>query len=164
MLGRGDIDEIQDEVKLPFGMNKIVGSLVKQLEKQMNELNGENGVPRGIKIRVARNNPQGNQVVQRSPVKKIDVVEVSNEENRRRMGLPKVEVESKVRRLADRIVYEIETPGVKAKTDVVVTELASGLEIKAYSKDKCYVKFIPLKVEIIEYYVEKEKVFLEIEG
>ena len=28
-------------MKLPFGMNKIVNSLVKQLEKQMNEMDGE---------------------------------------------------------------------------------------------------------------------------
>ena len=78
--------------------------------------------------------------------------------------MPKVEVESKIKRLGNTIIYEIETPGVKIKGDVVLTELATGLEIKAYSKNKCYVKFIPLKVEVIQYSVEKEKVVVEIRG
>jgi len=38
------------------------------------------------------------------------------------------------------------------------------LEIRAYSDDKCYVKFIPLKVELISYSVRSEKVFVEIRG
>ena len=105
------------------------------------------------------------QVVQKMPEKKVtNAPVVSREENERRMGLPKVEGESRVKRLSDTIIYEIETPGVKKKDSVVLTELASGLEIKAYSKDKCYVKFIPLKVEVIEYYIEKEKIIIEFKG
>ena len=167
MLGRNDSgDKVQEELKLPFGMNKIVNSLVKQLEGQLGNLDmGDGqGLPRGVKIRVARG-PQMGQVVQKAPEKKvIDMPVVSDEENERRMGLPKVDVESKIKRLGNSIVYEIEAPGVKKKDDVVLTELASGLEIKAYSKDRCYVKFIPLKVEVVEYYVEREKVVVEIKG
>ena len=167
MLGREDnIKNIQNDLNLPFGINKIMGSLVKQLEKQMNDLNGENpsGIPRGFKIKIATGQPQMKQVIQGEPKKIEEVPKISEEENSRRVSLPKVKVESKVRRLADRIVYEIETPGVKKNTDVVVTKLASGLEIKAYSKDKCYVKFIPLTVEVIEYSVRDEKVFVELKA
>jgi hypothetical protein len=67
-----------------------------------------------------------------------------------------------MKRLADRIVYEIITPGVKSKKDVAVAELATGLEVKAYSRNKCYVKFIPLKVEVIGYYLKNERLFLEL--
>jgi len=166
MLGRNDSSgKVQEELKLPFGMNKIMSSLIKQLEGQLGNMdfgNGE-GAPKGIKIRVARG-PQMNQAVQETPKKTVSTANVSNEENERRMRLPKVEGGSKVKRLADTIIYEIDTPGVKRKNDVVLTELATGLEIKAYSKDKCYVKFIPLKVEVVEYYVEKEKVVIEIKG
>lgn len=169
MLGRNDSNErVQEELKLPFGMNKIMNSLVKQLESQLGNMDMGNGqgLPRGVKIRVARGPMPGmNQVVRRVPDKKvIEMPVVSDEENARRAGLPKVEVESRIKRLGDIIIYEIEAPGVKKKGDVVLTELATGLEIKAYSKDKCYVKFIPLKVEVIEYYVEKEKVVVEIRG
>mgnify|MGYP001197876476 CR=1 FL=1 len=166
MLGRMDSGEqVRAEQKLPFGMDKIMNSLVKQLESQLGNANfGEGGLPKGVKIRVARAPMQNGQVVQKAPVKKVEVPVVSDEENERRAGLPKVEVEAKILRLADTIIYEIDAPGVQEKADVVVTALASGLEIKAYSRDKCYVKFIPLKVEVVEYYVKKEKVFVELRG
>jgi HSP20 family molecular chaperone IbpA len=163
MLGKNDsAHRIEDELKLPFGMNKIMNSLVKQLEKHLGSMDIEEGkMPKGIQIRVARGPGQ-----MRQSIKKPDNILpiVSREESDRRVGLPRIEVESKVRRLGDSVIYEIETPGVKKKDDVVLTELATGLEVKAYSKDKCYVKFIPLKVEVVRYSVEKEKVFVEIRG
>ena len=167
MLGRNDSGEkVQEELKLPFGMNKIMNSLVRQIEGQLGnvDMGDGQGLPRGIKIRVAhpRRADVRSQVSEVRQELKMPVV--SNEENERRMGLPKVEGESKVKRLSDTIIYEITAPGVKKKDDVVLTELASGLEIKAYSKNKCYVKFIPLKVEVVEYYVEKERVVVEIKG
>ena len=166
MLGRNDSnDRIVEELKLPFGMNKIMNSLVKQLESQLGgmDLGDGDGMPKGVKIRIARG-PQMNQVVREMPEKKVNVPNISNEENERRAGLKKVEVESRIKRLGNTIIYEIEAPGVKRKEDVVLTELASGLEIKAYSKDRCYVKFIPLKVEVIAYSVEKEKVVIELKA
>jgi len=164
MLGRDDSGGgMRVEPKLPFGMEKIMSSLVKQLEKSMGDMNVE-GMPKGVRINVVRGNPQMRQVVQEAPKKKVEVVKISDEESERRMGLKKVEAESKVRRLADRIVYEIDAPGVVRKDDVVLTELATGLEIRAYSEDKCYVKFIPLKVQVLRYSVEKERVFVELKS
>ena len=167
MLGRNDSGEkVVEELKLPFGMNKIMNSLVKQLESQLGgmDLGDGQGIPRGVKIRVARGPGMG-QVIQKMPERKVmDVPRVSDEENERRAGLPKVEVESRIKRLGNTIIYEIETPGVKKKGDVVLTELATGLEIKAYSRDKCYVKFIPLKVEVVAYDVRDQRVIVEIRG
>ena len=169
MLGAtDDLGKIAGELKLPFGMEKMMGSLIKQLEKQMGSMNfeGADGMPKGIKIKIARN-PQMNQMGQmmrQKPRVQDSIPKISEKENRRRMTLPKINVDSKVKRLSNTIIYEIETPGVKKKEDVVLTELATGLEIKAYSNDKCYVKFIPLKVEVIQYYVNQEKVFVDIKG
>jgi HSP20 family molecular chaperone IbpA len=166
MLGRDDSEErIQEDMRLPFGMEKMVGSLIRQLEKQMNNLDlGEGqGMPKGIKIRVARGPPM-RQISKVPEKRRIVETFVSPEENERRISLPKVNAESKVRRLADSIIYEIEAPGIRKKEDVVLTELATGLEIKAYSDKKCYVKFIPLKVEVARYSVGAEKVFIELRG
>jgi len=164
MLGRNDSGGgMKVEQKLPFGMEKIMGSLVKQLEKSMGNMNIE-GMPKGIRINVVRGNPQVKQVVQKESREKVEIPNVSAEETERRLGLRKVKAESRVRRLADRIIYEIDAPGVQEKKDVAVTELATGLEIRAYSGDKCYVKFIPLKVELISYSVRSDKVFVEIRG
>jgi len=166
MLGRNDSSErVVEELKLPFGINGIMNSLVKQLESQLGNMDlGEGcGLPKNVKIRIARG-PQMRQIVQEEPEKIDEVPIISGEENNRRASLQREEVKSRVRRLADRIIFEMETPGVKKKKDVVITKLASGLEIKAYSKDKCYVKFIPLTVEVIEYSVRDEKVFVELKA
>ena len=167
MLGRDDsVGKLQNEVKLPFGIEKIMNSLVKQLEKQMGNIDFNNNqkMPKGIKIQIARGFPQMKQVVREVPQKKETLLKVSDKENERRRILPKVDAESKIRRIADTVIYEIKAPGIQKKENVVLTELATGLEIRAYSKNKCYVKFIPLKVEVLEYYVEKEKVIVEIRG
>ena len=168
MLGQDDSGErVQEELKLPFGVEKVMSSLVRQLEKQMGNVNFNNGqgMPKGIKIQIAKGVPQmGQPVGEESQQKKKILPSISSEEAKRRMGLPSVEVGSKMRRLADTIIYEIEAPGIKKKEDVVLTELATGLEIKAYSKDRCYVKVIPIKVEVIRYHIEKEKVIVELRG
>ena len=169
MIGREDSSgEVREELKLPFGMGRMVESLVKQLEKQMNNIDGmdgrpQAGVPKGFQVRISSGKPQARQqVVRETP--KIEVSDISEKEENRRNGLPKADAKSRVRRLADRIIYEIVAPGVRSKGDVVVRELATGLEILVYTKDKCYVKFIPLKVEIIGYSVRDEKVFVEIKN
>ncbi len=164
MLGRDDFGkEIQQELKLPFGMGNIVNSLVKQLEQEMNGQISSNG-SKGFKIKIAMGQPQMRQPVRKEPKRIEKALEVSEREVERRANLPTVEVESKIRRLADRIIYEIEAPGVQTKKDVVLVKLASGLEIKGYSSDKCYVKFIPLTVEIIGYSVENGKIFVELKA
>jgi hypothetical protein len=169
LLGRSDSGErVQEELKLPFGMNKIVNSLMKQLENQMNTGNSENA-PRGFKVKISTGNPQIRQIAQgetpETPDKtKEEAPKISQKQMEEWGDLPRVEAESKVRRLANSIIYEIKTPGVRTKNNVVITELASGLEIRAYSKDKCYVKTIPLKVEVIEYHLEKDRLFLELKG
>ena len=77
-------------------------------------------------------------------------------------GLPRKEAESNVRRLSDRIVYEVSVPGVKSKENVVISKLENGIEIKAYSNDLCYVKTIPLNSEIIGYKIKDGILFLEL--
>jgi len=46
----------------------------------------------------------------------------------------------------------------------MITELETGIEIRAYSKDKCYIKVIPLKVEVLNWRVGEEMVFVEFKG
>ncbi len=168
MLGKNDsMPNIAGDLKLPFGLGKMVNSLVKQLEQQMNNSNlGENieGAPKGFKIKVSTGMPQMKQVVKEASPEVSISDNINPKESERRMKLPRVDAESRVRRLGDRIIYEIETQGVKSKKDVVLTKLATGIEVKAYSKDKCYVRFIPLTVEIVGYFVKQNKVYVELKA
>lgn len=169
ILGKDDNLSLNNEMKLPFGLNKIMGSLVKQLEKQLGELdeNGGEKMPKGFRIQISRGSPQVQRVM---PTKDVNEkseepkAEVGERELNRRKGLPRVEAPSVVRRIDDKIVYELSVPDVKKKEDVVLSRLEQGIEIKAYSKDKCYVKTIPLKVEVLGYSVRKEKLFVELKG
>lgn len=162
LLGRDDgFDGFQfGEIKLPLGLNKLVDSLVKQLEKQMNNVNfGDlpKTMPQGFKIKISTGRLQEDDTKEEKP-------KIPEKEVKRRVKLPKVDASSKIRRLSDRIVYEIDVPGVKMKKDVELDELASGLEVRAYSKNKCFVKFIPIKGEIINYYLGGGKLFVELKA
>ena len=158
ILGKDDaIDLFGNQIKLPFGMGKIIGSMIKQLEKQLNE--GEK-LPRDFKIKIT-SGPQ-KQILRESKNPKI-INPFSKEEFEKKARLPKVEADSKMRRLSDRVIYEIEVPGVKSEKEVLLTELVSGFEVKAYSNEKCFTKFIPF-TEIIGHYVKNEKLFIELQA
>jgi len=169
MLGSDDIieKEIANEIKMPLGLNKLMNSLMKQIEKEMGEIGSvQNGMPKGFKIQISTGRPQIKQLpVQNKPEElKINMYRASPGEMARREKLERTDAESKVRRLSDRIIYEISVPGVKSKSDVVITKLEEGIEIRAYSKDKCYVKVIPLKIEILGWYLKRDVLFVELKG
>ena len=76
-------------------------------------------------------------------------------------ALPKEEPQTTVRRLTDRIVYEIELPGVE-KDNLVITKLHNSIEIKAFSKDKTYFKLLPVSFHILGSKLEEGKLVLEL--
>ncbi len=161
LLGKEDSDVFRNEIKLPLGMNKLLDSLMKQLEKQLTDINQNpnNGLPKGFKIKISTANPGFKQVVEEKKPKNNNLIDESIKE---RLNLPKVEASSKVKRLGDKLIYEIETPGVKSPKEVIVSQLESGIEVKAYSKDKCFTKIIPLNVELLQYFVKDNKLILEL--
>lgn len=75
--------------------------------------------------------------------------------------LPKAEPSTKVRRLTDRIIYEIDLPGVQEK-DVIISKLQNSIEIKAFTKDKAFFKLIPINLPILKHRLEKGKLILEL--
>lgn len=175
----GETDEIQmqqslNDLQLPFGFNGIIGSLMKQIEKEMSNIDfGEDASrPKGFKIQISTGaNPQiGQKKVQPvSQTKTVRSVEsfndkVSEEELERRRKLKEVAAKSTIRRLPEGLIYEIEAPGVEAKKDITLTKLEQNLELKAYSDDKCYVKKLPLKVEILGMAIKNGKIFLRLKG
>jgi hypothetical protein len=189
-FGRSDRiaeDFFKDDTSILGGsLGKIMNSLMKQLEKQMNDMEKEtdsldtphtpNITPRGFKIQISTGKPiikeingtgfadsEGLNDSEEQTIKtsKISSPRISKEEIERRSRLPKTEAESNVRRLGDKLVYEISVPGVNSKKDILVTKLEESIEIKAYSHDRCYVKTIPLKLEIIGYALKDETIFVE---
>ena len=168
MLGLNDeVEKAFSQSGLPFGLQGMIGGLMKQLEKELSSMDGNKpAMPKGFKIQISQGLPPNMQVMnQNSKIEKKEVApKISIEENTRRAKLPKIEAKSSVRRLPEGIVYEIETPGVISKKDVAFAKLENAIEIRAYSKKKCFVKSIPLKADISGIEVEDGKVLVRFKG
>ncbi|MEK6918894.1 MAG: zinc ribbon domain-containing protein [Nanoarchaeota archaeon] len=70
--------------------------------------------------------------------------------------LPKEEAKSKVRRIGEKLVYEIEVPGVKKLDDIIINKLEESIEIKAFSDKTSYWKNLPVTLPITKYKLSKE--------
>jgi len=168
MLGQNDEVEQQvaNEIKLPFGMNGIFNGLIKQIEKELAGMENSQA-PKGFKIQISAGKPKIQNLSKhpvRNTIRTIAVEEVNEAEKARRMELERVEAKSHIRRLPEGIIYEIDAPGVKSVKDVVITQLEESMEVKVYTAKRCYVKSIPLKLNIVDFSVKPNKVLLRLQN
>ena len=171
LLGRTDSiqnmnSSSENQSNLPFGLDKIMGGLIKQLEKELSGIDNQNKIPKGFNIRIQTGFPNQNQINKQQDILKETIKNpvLTEKESTRRQKLPRQEAKSKVKRLSDKIIYEINAPGIKNKEDIIITKLEQGFEIKAYSKDTCYTKTIPLQIEILGYTIEDNKLIVELKN
>ena len=122
----------------------------------------ENGIP-VIRVKSFGNIPELREEEKKiKQLAKQPKIEINKEQAKKLAKLPRQEAESKVRRLSGKVIYEIEIPGVKNLKDVFVNELENSIEIKAFSKDKAYFKFLPVALPLLKYALKKEKLILEL--
>jgi hypothetical protein len=135
-----------------FGMtdkmiNSIMKSLMRNLEKQMKSLDPEvQTSPGGIKIKFGI--PQDEKKVKKEKRRVI-----TEEQVERMSQLPRGEAKTNVRRLSDKIIYELKTNGISSVDDVFVSKLENGYEVKAIGKKKVYVNSIPVNLPLKGYSV-----------
>ncbi len=89
-------------------------------------------------------------------------IKISEERAREIAKLPREEAETKVRRLSNKIIYEISLPGVNSTKDIVINKLENSIEIKAFSKDRVLFKLLPANLPIIKHSLKDEKLILEL--
>lgn len=188
-LGKRDIENFDmDGIKLPFGFNTVFKKLMREMDHQFKELDKELGkekmrkVATGpsikksgisinissgagkpvIKVRSFGNAPKFKEMERqiRPASKKMPVI--SEEKAKKLAKLPRQEAESKVRRLSGKLIYEIDLPDVKSIKDVIVNQLENSIEVKAFSKDKAYFKFLPVNFPLLDYRLSKGKLILEL--
>ncbi len=181
MLGKTDTESFE-EMKLPTGLNMIFNSLMKNLSKQMNELDRKKkpvfkkpfnkGVsisistsgnsPPEIKINSFGNALGLNQKQQTQKRIQNKVLNNVSEENFKKFSnLPREEPLTNIRRFSDKVVYEIDLPKVNSMKDISIVKLENSIEIKALGKNKVYSKLIPIALPIVNYEFSKEKLVLE---
>lgn len=86
----------------------------------------------------------------------------TNEARENFQKLPKKQPETNVRRFSNKVVYEIEIPGVESIKDISVNQMENSIEIKAVSKKDAYEKIIPIGLPISRYGFSKGKLVLEL--
>jgi len=183
MLGKNDF--LSPEIGMP-GFNNLFNSIMKDFGSQFSTIerelrnNLENGPKqnkRGISISISTsgNNPPKirinklngepiNQVEKKTTVKKRkDVLSsLSEEKSREFLALPQEEPLTQIRRLSNKVIYEIELPGVKSLKDISIMQLEKSIELKAVAKNKAYKKIIPIDFPIQKYKLSKDKLILEL--
>lgn len=187
LLGKNDFT--YEEMKLPMGFNTLFNSLLKNLNKQIDEFEEvkkekksrvkKGGI--GISIYTSGDKPPEIRVTSFGNIPKFKEKEKQIKENIKRVknlpqtsskkfsGLPKKEPETNIRRFSNKIVYEIKMPEVKSIKDVSIIQLESSIEIKALAtprrkKKYVYYKIIPVNLPIKRYNLSKEKLVLELDA
>ncbi len=176
MLGKNDINNFE----MPgFGLtgnifNKMIGNAMKMIENEMQKgvKEAEMPVPRtkfqlyinGKKIPINQGNVKVIKKQKKAPLKRQSLNKEFSGENQKKFAeLDKCEPETRVRRLADRIIFEISMPGVKSTEDISIRNLENSIEIKAIAKEKAYYKIISISLPVMDYYLDKDILVLELE-
>lgn len=123
-------------------IGSIFNSLMKNLESQFQNMPEMQAAPNGITIKVGA--PQQN-------TQKIKKKSLTQDQVKRMTGLPRVEAKTDVRRLTDRVVYELKTSEIESIDDIFVSKVESGYEVKAIGKKKIYVNTLPVNLPLKSY-------------
>jgi HSP20 family molecular chaperone IbpA len=181
LLGKNDFTPIRNELKMPMGLNAIINSMMKSMSKEFEQLDStlpKEGKPKGVKKdgisisistfgdgppKIKINNSGNNQKVEAKKIiekKKEDTF--TKERIKKFASFEKEEPKTNVRRLANKVIYEIEMPGVKEIDDISILKLENSIEIKAVGEKKAYKKIIPINLPIINYDLSEGRLILEL--
>jgi len=184
MLGKDDyINQPQDGIDSLFGgisgnmLNKMLGSAMKMLEKEMKKEATKQQKNPNLKsnFRLSINGKeinlnQGNFMQQpktpapKKPIKEVKPIRFTKEKQKKFVKLKKLEPQTHIRRLSNKVIYEIKLPTVQSIKDVSISRLENSIEIKAIAKTKAYHKLIPISLPITSYNLSKGKLTLELEA
>jgi len=168
-------------------IDKMFSGVVKMLEKELKNTNlNQNQTPNnqnmplrpkthlqlfvngkkinldGMKINNVNN--QTTKTPAKKPTKILPSTYLNKEDSQKFSKLPREEPKTNIRRLSDKIVYEIEMPDIKSLKDISIVKLESSIEIKAVGKDKSYSKVIKIGLPLVDYYLEEGKLVLELDS
>lgn len=169
MLGRDDV-RFEDQMSFSDSfMEKMFNSAMKVLEKQMKNLGNEMNNQKGQK----KNNPglnvqffvNGEKISSDGEIKTEEPIKINNNISKDKIKklseLPRYEPKSKIKRISDKVIYELVVPGVNSIDDVLINQLESSVEIKALSKDKVYLKNLNVNLPILKYQLVNNSLIIE---
>ena len=169
-LGRDDFPrakDIQSNMQ-NFGItDKILNSLMNQVMKSfgnmqnIKDINQENAkieqIPNGIKISLGI--PQ--QAKPRKERTQLIKKEITEEQMKKLSALPRTAAKTKIKRLSDKVIYELAAPGIESPNDVFISKLENGYEIKAIGKKKIYTNSLSIDLPIRGFSLTDNKILVE---
>lgn len=184
MLGRNDFMPSMNEIRLPMGFNALFNSILRNLNKEFNEQLNKNyfqtdekpkktkreGVSISIstfgdgppKIKVTQLGEKPRLEVRDEIKEKIKQNTFTKEKIKKFANLKREEPKTNIRRLSNKVIYELEMPGVKTMDDISIIKLENSIEIKALSRNKAYAKIIPINLPITNYVLSEGRLILEL--
>jgi len=170
MLGKNDFIEEKDfnnnfldgfSEKM---INSMIGSVMKMLEKEMKNIQ-EKQPKTNFKLMINGKEfvfDKKNTVEKKEPsMKRMEFEEGKLKDF---IKLPKMEPKTNLKRIGDKIIYEIEIPEVKSMNNIIINKLENSIEIKALGKKKAYVKIIPVSLPVLNQKLFEGKLILELNG
>jgi len=144
-------------------ISSIVSSLMKNLDQQMRgaEKSNISSMPRNIKIKIGVQPLQNNKQQRRAPRHDFSISKISEQQLQKMSSLPKTQAKTNIKRLGNKVIYELDTPGIESVRDIFVSKLESGYEIKALAKNKVYVNSLPVNLPINSFTLDKDRLFIE---
>lgn len=176
MLGKNDsINEMMPFHPLLNGfsgkiINKMFGSAMRMLEREMQKemqkenKNTEKSSRTNFKLMINGKEVKFSNLkqIQKNSEKLAPRMDFEDEQVKYFTKLPKKEPKTSLRRIGDKIVYELKIPGVKSPKDVIVNKLENSIEVKAIGKTKAYFKVIPINMPVINQVLSDGKLVLEL--
>lgn len=145
-------------------LEQFMNSAMKMLAKELKNTETKpeiRSLPNGIKIRIGT--IPNNQIIPEKKQKKQDIFEksISAEQLQKMSSLPRTEAKSKIRRLSDKIIFELAAPGVSSVNDIFFNKIESGYEVKAIGKNKVYVNSLPVNLPLKQFSIDEDKLLIE---
>jgi len=187
MLGRSDLNSaqtpsVQNNPGFPGSnsfmdkmLSGVIGNMMKMVEKEMQNSVKRDSTPKinnnpnlqlfinGKKVNLS--NADGGDIEPKKQKKeKITLPMPSAEIIKRSAKLPRKEAKTKLTREDDKIIYEMESPGVNSFENVLINKLEDSFEVKTFAKDQVFFKNIPIKLPLVRAYFGEGKLFLEFQA
>jgi HSP20 family molecular chaperone IbpA len=169
-LGKNDFDNNMDSMFNNLPVNKIFRAAMKMTEKMMKEMESKeapkehNDANMDIQFFI-----NGKRVAPQKGVRPARVPtpprrEFPREKAEKISQLPKKEPASKMMRMGEKIIYELDVPGVETIEDILINRLESSIEIRALTKDHVYSKTLNINLPILRYKLSNGSLTLELQA
>lgn len=174
MLGENDLEEFDNMMENSFlgkMMGKMFENTMKMLEREMQkEMHRKQHHPQvqpktnfQLFINGKKVNIEGVEQKQKEeePEKEF-IIDLPNEPLKDFAKLPRKEPKTNIRRLSDKVIYEISMPGIKSEKNISIVNLENSIEVKGVGNKVAYKKIIPISMPITDYNISRGKLILEL--